>query len=289
MEHKLDSSAKGMVVVTGAASGLGEACTRALDQAGYRVAAGVRRMEDGERLRQTLSERVMPVLLEVTDPQQIAAAAETVRQAAGSAGLAGLVNNAGIASGGPLEFIPIDEFRRTLEINVLGTVAVTQAFLPLLRQGQGRIILNGSISGLFASPFLSPYAASKFALEGIADALRIELKPWNLPVTIIEAGNLATPIWRRSLQDFDRSSQGYPPEAYELYGHIIQKMQGKYADRPLSGLPPEAFAGLVLHILETPRPKARYLLGKDARSKALMRWLPTRLRDWLVWRKVPKK
>jgi NAD(P)-dependent dehydrogenase (short-subunit alcohol dehydrogenase family) len=167
-------------------------------------------------------------------------------------------------------------------------VAVTQAFLPLLRQGHGRILFNGSIAGIFAAPYRSPYSASKFALEAIADVLRTELKPWDIRVAIIEAGNIATPIWSRSLQEFDRSSQEYPPQAFELYGNIISAMRKAIGSRP-RGLPPEAFAELVLHILNTPNPKARYLLGRDAKTKALMGRLPTRLRDWLVWRKVPKK
>jgi NAD(P)-dependent dehydrogenase (short-subunit alcohol dehydrogenase family) len=279
---------KGMVVVTGASGGIGEACAAVLARAGYRVAAGVRREEDGEKLRALVPGRVFPIMLDVTNQEQIACAREQVAEAAGSVGLAGLVNNAGIAAGGPLEFVPVEEFRQQMEINVTGTVAVTQAFLPLLRQGRGRIILNGSIAGLFAAPFRAPYTASKFALEGIADALRIELQPWEIKVVIIEAGNVATQIWTRSLEEFDRSSRSYPPEAFELYGSVIEAIRRAIQSKP-RGIPPERFADLVLHILTTPNPKPRYLLGRDAKSKALLARLPDRLRDWIVLRKVPKK
>lgn len=278
----------GTVLITGASTGIGEACTRLLAQAGYTVAAGVRRQADGERLQEINPEKIKPVLLDVTEAAQVAAAAEQVANWTGPAGLGGLLNNAGIAVGGPLEFVPLDELRRQMEVNLIGPVAVTQAFLPLLRQGGGRLIFNGSIAGVFAAPFRGPYSASKFALEAVADVLRTELRPWGLQVSIIEAGNIATPIWQRSLEEFDRSLQHYPPEAFELYGAVIEAMQAATRSKP-RGISPEVFARLVLHILTTPNPKARYLLGRDALSRDLMRRLPTRLVDWLVWRKVNKR
>jgi NAD(P)-dependent dehydrogenase (short-subunit alcohol dehydrogenase family) len=278
---------RGMVLVTGAASGIGEACTLALAQAGYQVAAGVRKPADGEQLQMINSNNIIPVLLDVTKEEQIASAVENVEKWTGHNGLAGMVNNAGIAVGGPFEFTPITEWRRQMEVNLIGTVAVTQAFIPLLRKASGRIIFNGSIAGIFAAPFRGPYSASKFALEAVVDILRIELKPWNIRVSMIEAGNVSTPIWKRSLEEFEQVSQEYPPEAFDLYGGIIRAMQKAINSKP-KGAPPEAFADLVMHILSTPNPKARYLLGKDARSKALMRKLPDHWVDWLVWRKMPK-
>jgi NAD(P)-dependent dehydrogenase (short-subunit alcohol dehydrogenase family) len=278
---------KGSVLITGASSGIGEACAVVLDRAGYKVFAGVRKAADYERLQAMDSPNLRPLMLDVTDQDQIQEAVEIVRSLTGSGGLYGLVNNAGIAIGGPMEFVPLEELRSQMEVNFIGPVAVSQAFLPLLRRAPGRIILNGSISGRFASPYIGPYSASKFALEAVADVLRIELKPWDIRVSLIEAGNIATPIWSRSLKEFDRTSRNLPPEAFDLYGGIIRIMRDSISDKK-NGAPPEEFARLVLHILETPNPKARYRLGRDAKIKAFIRLLPDSVVDWFVWRKVPR-
>src|SRR5439155_3574156 len=145
------------IVITGASTGIGRACALRLDRMGFRVFAGVRKTEDGEALKQQASERLTPVVIDVTDVASIARAAEMVAAEVGEAGLAGLVNDAGIAVAGPLEFIPIEELRKQLEVNVIGQIAVTQVFLPLLRKGHGRIVNMGSISGRLAVPLLGPY------------------------------------------------------------------------------------------------------------------------------------
>ncbi|PYR57414.1 MAG: short-chain dehydrogenase/reductase, partial [Acidobacteria bacterium] len=168
------------VLITGSSTGIGEACARRLDAAGWRVFAGVRREEDGQRLRAGMSSRLTPVLLEVTDAASMARAARTIGVEGADAGLDGLVNNAGIAVAGPLEYLPIADFRRQLEVNVVGPLAVTQALLPAIRARRGRIVLMGSIAGRMTVPFLGPYSASKFALEAMADALRVELQPWDI-------------------------------------------------------------------------------------------------------------
>ena len=174
-----DLTGRGAVVITGASTGIGRACALDLDGRGFRVFAGVRKDEDGERLR---SERpsIEPLRIDVTDAGEIAAARDRVSEEVGTAGLAGLVNNAGIAVPGPLEHLPIDEFRRQMEVNLVGQVAVTQAFLPLLRTARGRVVNIGSIGGRVALPMLGPYAASKHAMEGISDSLRRELRPWGI-------------------------------------------------------------------------------------------------------------
>ena len=181
-------------MITGASTGIGRACALDLDGRGFRVFAGVRKDEDGERLR---SERpsIEPLRIDVTDAGQIAAARDRVSEEVGTAGLAGLVNNAGIAVPGPLEHLPIDEFRRQMEVNLVGQVAVTQAFLPLLRTARGRVVNIGSIGGRVALPMLGPYAASKHAMEGISDSLRRELRPWGMQVSIVRPGPIATDIW----------------------------------------------------------------------------------------------
>jgi NAD(P)-dependent dehydrogenase (short-subunit alcohol dehydrogenase family) len=279
---------KGSVLVTGASSGIGEACALLLDQAGYQVFAGVRKEEDCARLRSLTSEKLRPMLLDVTDASQIRQVFDAVSQSVGKDGLYGLVNNAGIAIGGPMEFVPMEELRKQMEVNFFGTVAVTQAFLPLLRSAGGRIIINGSIAGRMASPFRGPYSASKYALEAVSDVMRIELKPWDIKVSMIEAGFVETPIWSRSLAEFDRMSRNFPPEAFNLYGEIIRLIRISISKKK-EGTKPEEFARLVRHILETPKPKARYRLGRDAKLKAFIRLLPDAFVDWFILRKMPKK
>src|SRR3954471_14417569 len=170
---------RGAVVITGASTGIGATCAAHLSSLGFRVFAGVRKPEDAERAREAGHE---PLTIDVTDPESIRSAVEQV----GDAPLSGLVNNAGIAVAGPLEFIPIDEFRRQLDVNVVGQVAVTQAFLPALRRSRGRVVFVGSIAGRSALPFLGAYAASKFAVEAVTDALRVELRPWGIDVAVVE-------------------------------------------------------------------------------------------------------
>src|SRR5712691_5002789 len=181
----------GAVVITGAASGIGEACALHLDKLGFCVFAGVRREVDGAALQGKASERLTPLLLDVTDAASIRFAVEIVATGVVETGLAGLVNNAGITVAGPLEFLPVSELRRQLEVNVIGQVAVTQAFLPLLRRGQGRIVNMGSLAGRIATPFIGPYHASKFAMEALTDSLRMELRRWGMHVSLIEPGFIA--------------------------------------------------------------------------------------------------
>src|SRR5436190_20383212 len=189
----------GSVVITGASTGIGKTCALRLDRLGFQVFAGVRRTEDGETLKRQASQRLTPITIDVTDSGSIAAAASMVATAVGDAGLQGLVNNAGIAVACPLEFLPISLLSQQLEVNVTGQIDVTQVFLPLLRAGNGRIVNMGSISGRMAYPLLGPYCASKFALEALTASLRMELRPWHIPVSIIEPGAIATPIWSKAL------------------------------------------------------------------------------------------
>jgi NAD(P)-dependent dehydrogenase (short-subunit alcohol dehydrogenase family) len=274
---------KGAVVITGASTGIGEACALYLDQHGFQVFAGVRKSADGEALRAKASANLTPLFIDVTDPAQIAAAVQTVAKAVASAGLGGLINNAGIALGGPLEFLPLSELRRQFEINVIGQVAVTQAFLPLLRQGQGRVVNMSSISGRVALPFFGPYSASKFALEALNDALRLELKPWGIEVICIEPGSVATPIWDKSLNKGDEIADNLPPASEELYGRKLAALRKAVVKTGQRGIPPEKVAAAVHQALTASRPKIRYVVGLDAKLGALIvKLLPDRLRDWLV-------
>lgn len=271
------------VVITGASSGIGEACALHLDALGYRVFAGVRRQEDGEAVKARASARLTPVLLDVTDVALIHQAAGVVRDAVGAAGLAGLVNNAGIAVGGPLEVVPPADLRKQFEVNVIGQMLVTQAFLPLLRQGRGRIVNIGSISGLAATPFVGPYSASKFALEALTDALRLELRPWGIHVSIVEPGAVESRIWGKGRERAVRMEAAASPEAKACYGEAVARMREAFAQAEQRAIPARAVADAVVHALRAARPKTRYLVGRDARLRALLaRWLPDRLHDWLL-------
>jgi NAD(P)-dependent dehydrogenase (short-subunit alcohol dehydrogenase family) len=272
------------VVVTGASTGIGAACALELDRRGYRVFAGVRREADGLALQERGTERLTPVLLDVTNEAQIKAAAETVRAAVGAAGLAGLVNNAGVATGGPLEFLPLDELRRQLEINVVGVVAVTQAFLPLLRQGRGRIVNIGSSSGRLTIPFMGPYSASKFALGALNDALRLEVRAWGIRVILVEPASVATPIWDKSKVLADDLERRMPPEAHTLYGPVIARFRKLIAASARHALPVEAVTTAVVRALTAPNPKTRYIVGRDTYIQAILGMGPDWLRDRLVAR-----
>jgi NAD(P)-dependent dehydrogenase (short-subunit alcohol dehydrogenase family) len=260
------------VVITGASSGIGEACALRLARTGWEVFAGVRTEADAERLR---GQGVEPVVLDVTDPASIAAAAERL----GAGALHGLVNNAGIAVSMPLEFLPLAELRRQLEVNLVGQVAVTQAFLPHLREGRGRIVNVGSIAGYSALPFLGAYAASKHALEAVTDTLRIELQPFGIEVVIVEPGSIATPMWRKGAEGFQRLAADMPADLGRLYGGRMQAFRRAAAAAAQRGEPAGNVAEVVERALTAERPKTRYLVGRDARRRARVERLPDRLRD----------
>jgi NAD(P)-dependent dehydrogenase (short-subunit alcohol dehydrogenase family) len=272
-------------VVTGSSTGIGEACARWLDRAGHRVFAGVRRAEDGERLRAGSSERLEPVMLDVADRLSIDRARETVETRLGEEGLDGLVNNAGIAVVGPLEHLPVDAFRRQLEVNVVGQLACTQAFLPLLRRATGRVVFMSSIAGRMTLPFLGPYSASKFALEAIADAWRVELQPWGIFVSLVEPGSVATPIWKKGSAAADALEPADRAAMMQQYGEAMTAVRKGAAETARRGISADVVARAVEHALTAGVPRTRYLIGTDARVRALMaQFVPDRLRDWLITR-----
>jgi NAD(P)-dependent dehydrogenase (short-subunit alcohol dehydrogenase family) len=268
-------SARGSVVVTGASSGIGEACALRLAGAGWRVLAGTRAAADGERLRGQGGELLEPVRLDVTDTDSIAAATERL----GDGGLQGLVNNAGIAVSMPLEFLPLDELRRQLEVNLIGQLAVTQAFLPHLRRARGRIVNVGSIAGRSSLPFLGAYAASKHALEAVTDALRVELRPFGIEVAIVEPATIATPIWTKGGENVQRLLEGLPADVLTLYGERMAAFRNAAAAAAERAEPADEVAKVVEHALTAERPKTRYLVGRDARRRSRVERLPDRLRD----------
>jgi NAD(P)-dependent dehydrogenase (short-subunit alcohol dehydrogenase family) len=271
------------VAITGASTGIGQATALHLDRLGYRVFAGVRREADGNGLRSKGSERLTPVLLDVADSRSVEAAAKTISSEVGERGLAGLVNNAGIVVGGPLEFVPVDELRRQLEVNTVGPVVVSQHFLPLLRLGTGRIVFVSSIGGRFSQPIVGPYCASKFALEALADALRMELAPSGIHVSVVEPGAVKTMIFEKGSRYGDEALKQLPEEGIRLYGKATKAVLDFFAKMEGSAIPPDRVARVIEHALTAARPKTRYLVGSDARIQGLLAWLlPDRARDALL-------
>lgn len=271
------------VVITGASTGIGAGCAIGCAQQGMTVFAGVRDLRAGEALQAKGSAAIIPLLLDVTDGESIKRAAETVGQRVGGAGLSGLVNNAGVAIGSPLEIIPLPQLRKQLEVNVIGQIAVTQAFLPLLRQARGRIVNMGSIAGRGTIPMMGPYSASKFALEALTDALRLELYPWGIEVSIIEPGAIATPIWDKSLNQASDVQKDVPAEGKLLYEKAADQVRERVRESAQRAIPVDAVVQAVLHALTARRPKTRYLVGTDAKIRAMMaKWLPDRIQDWML-------
>ncbi len=258
------------VLVTGASSGIGLASALRLARSGWRVFGGVRTEDDADALR---TQGIEPLRLDVTDPDEIAAAAEAV-----GSELDGLVANAGIAVAAPLELVPLEELRRQLEVNVVGQVAVAQAFLPGLRRSRGRMVLMGSIGGRSALPFLGPYAASKHALEAFADVLRVELQPFGVAVSIVEPASVSTAIWAKGAAHADAMRESMPSDRSELYAARIAKFRDVALKRG-PGVDADVVAKAVEHALTATRPKARYLVGRDAHLRAWIERLPPRLRD----------
>ncbi|MCP4260581.1 MAG: SDR family oxidoreductase [Planctomycetes bacterium] len=266
---------KKTILISGASTGIGRHCALGLIKAGFKVLAGVRSEKAGEELAQIAPEQIKPVMLDITDRQSIDSAADLVS----AKNLYGLVNNAGIAVVGPLEFLPLEKIRKQFDVNLFGHIAVTQAFLPILRKSEGRIVNMSSVSGLVAFPFLGPYASSKFALEAFSDSLRRELKPWKIMVSLIEPGNIKTPLWNKLLFAAKSTAKNFSPEVEMYYGKKIMNMQhnARWASENASA--PSAVADAVLHALTANRPKVRYVVGLAARKYSMLRRL---LPDWAL-------
>lgn len=273
-----------VALVTGCSTGIGRATALRLDASGWTVHAGVRATADAESLAAAGSDRLVPLILDVTDADSIAAAAGRL-DAGSAAGLGALVNNAGVAYTGPLEFVPLDEFRNQLEVNLTGQVALTQAMIPALRRGRGRIVNVTSIGGIVATPFFGPYNASKFGLEAVSDCLRVELRPWGIETTVIEPGSIATEIWSSGMSRFDRTEQRMPPQALSLYGKAIAGLRRAATETGERGIPADRVAAVIERALVTKRPRARYRVGRDAHVMAtLSRILPDRAWDRAIAR-----
>lgn len=271
------------ILVTGASTGIGAACVLRLDRLGYRVFAGIRKPEDADRLRSQASPALQPVRLDVRVQAEIDAVVAAIGAEVGNVGLAGLVNNAGVAVGGPIEFLPVEQVRRQFEVNVFGLLAVTQACLPLLRTARGRIINMGSIAGRSVSPFVVPYCMSKFAVEALTDGLRLELADAGIHVAVVEPGAVKTPIWDKGREALGGVGGVLPPQAFERYGRQLAFFGKLLALNDRRGVPADLVADAVVDALESREPRTRYLVGRDAKVRAVVaRLLPDRAGDWLL-------
>lgn len=291
------------VVITGCSSGIGFDCAVDLAGRGWRVLAAVRRSEDGDKLVANAGPNVLPLMLDVTDPTAIASAAQVVQAELGEGRLDGLVNNAGILLAGPLESIDIESLRRQFEVNVFGVHAVTLAMLPFLkrevspssggdsscRKRTARLVMMGSISGRITPPLYGAYAASKHALEAMADAWRMELCDQGVDVSIVQPDSVATPIWHKATEtladnDHSRSQQesGVKERTSPLSAQLRTVRRSGLANAR-TGMPPERVVAAVRHALSTTRPRANYPVGWRTRASFIaQQWLPTRLFDTIL-------
>jgi NAD(P)-dependent dehydrogenase (short-subunit alcohol dehydrogenase family) len=270
------------VVVTGTSTGIGWGIAKVLTTKGFRVFGSVRKKADADRLSAELGSRFVPLLFDVTDEAAVQAAATEVRAALGGETLAGLVNNAGIAVAGPLLTLPISEFRRQIDTNLVGAVIVIQAFAPLLGTDRqlkgrpGRILNISSVGGRVATPFLAPYHASKFGVEGLSESLRRELLCYEIDVIVIAPGAVATAIWGK-VEQIDVApyvNTPYAPALERLCAYMVALGKG--------GLPPERLGQAVMHALTTTRPKVRYAITPQPIQDWLGRNLPKRLIDRMI-------
>ena len=280
------------VLITGASTGIGAACAIRLAAAGMHVYAGVREDADGAALRAQNAALITPLHIDVTDADSIAAAVATLDAQLGDAGLNGLINNAGIAIGGPLEVLPMNEIRRQFDVNVFGALAVTQAFLPQLRRARGRIVNMGSIAGRIALPFLGPYCMSKSALRAMTHALRLEVDAWGIDVALVEPGAIATPIWKKSNAAADVMQATLQNDTLAHYSRHLEGIRRVIAKAEEQAISADAVARAVEHALTAAHPKTEYLVGNDARMRAainavLPQFLQDKLHRWFL--KFPRR
>jgi NAD(P)-dependent dehydrogenase (short-subunit alcohol dehydrogenase family) len=267
------------VLVTGASRGIGRAVALRLAELGWEVYAGIRRPEDADALTAAGS-RVSPLALDVTDEQHIAALDDGLPRQ-----LDAVINNAGIVVDGPVEALPPSELRRQLEVNVVAQIAVTQAVLPRLRRSRGRVLFVSSVSGRTVTPWLGAYSASKFALEALADALRIELRPWGVKVILIEPGNTDTDLWRSADRQLESTAAGLDDEHRSLYAGHIEGMRRLTPVLQRTAVPVERVVRAVERALTDRRPRARYPVGVQTKAQvALSAATPTSINDAVMAR-----
>jgi NAD(P)-dependent dehydrogenase (short-subunit alcohol dehydrogenase family) len=264
------------IVISGASTGIGASSAERLARDGFLVFAGVRTDSDAAAV-EALHPNVRALRLDVTDDASIEAAVTTVAEE--GVLLRGLVNNAGIAVGGPVEFLPLALWRRVYDVNLFGAIGLTQAFLPLLRAARGRLVFVGSIGGRMAAPFIAPYSSSKFALRALADALRVELRPTGIRVVLIEPGGVKTPIWRKGRDSKQELLDAMAPAAVHHYGPQMDAMFAATESEERSGMPVERVSDAIAEALTSPKPRSNYLVGLQARGGSILALMPAAFRE----------
>jgi len=268
------------VLITGSSTGIGFACATYLDKQGFKVFAGIRNAADAGKLKASASDRLTPILLDVTNPESIQKAFDFVKNKVGEAGLSGLINNAGIGIASPVEFFPMSDLRRLFDVNVFGQISVIQTFLPLLRQAKGRIINIGSIGDRITMPFGGALCASKSAFASFTEAMRLELSSWGIKVCLIEPASISTPAVDKVKVGNEKSIENLSTEGARLYASNFRLFTQRAIEREKNGSQPEVVANVVYHALTTKQPKTRYLVGKDSNLLAtLAKWMPDPVLD----------
>ncbi len=273
------------VVITGTSSGIGKACALYLDKMGFKVYAGVRKQVDGDNLKKEASDRLTPIILDVCNAESISTAVSIIKKETGG-NLFGLINNAGIGQGGPLEITPVSEIRKVMEINVIGLMAVTQAFLPMLRESKGRIVNIGSSTSIIAFPGASVYAASKFAVRAFTDSLRVELKLFDMSAILVVPGHVETVMWNKEEEYKDTLHKTTAPEIAQKYAPIIKF--GNKLTAETERIPANEVAEVIATSLTTKKPKRYYYVGKDSKGISLIVKFPKRFLDWMFYKRIKK-
>lgn len=273
------------ILITGASSGIGHATALRLARIGWRVFAAVRKETDAEQIKAKGTHNLETVLIDVGDKASINAAAAEVASRLNGRGLDGLFNNAGIGSVSPVEFTPLDVLRHVYEINLFGQVAVIQAFLPLVREAEGRIVNTCSVGDHLTPPFAGALASSKAAFASMSSALRLELRGQGIHVCVIEPGSINTPAVEKTLGAVEQTIADFSSQARALYGEPLRRMAAAFAKSEHAGSSPETVAAVVERALTERNPKTRYAAGKDSFKLAVLaRFLPEKLLDLAVLR-----
>jgi NAD(P)-dependent dehydrogenase (short-subunit alcohol dehydrogenase family) len=266
------------VVITGTSTGIGRACVERMAAEGWTVYAGVRKEADGDDLVKAITGDVRPVLLDVTNTDHIAAVAAQLSDELGARGLDGLVNNAGVAQGGPIETVTDEDWRWHFDVNVFGLVNLTRELLPLVLAARGRVVNIASVAGRVATPMMGPYSAGKHAVEAISETLRFELADQGVRVACVEPGEIASAIWEKADEQLVQVTGTLSDDVKGRYRRHIDMLYGFVADGTKRGIPASRVATAVHHALTADRPKHRYLVGPDAKAVGIVSRLPDRVR-----------
>jgi NAD(P)-dependent dehydrogenase (short-subunit alcohol dehydrogenase family) len=275
----------GNVLITGTSTGIGKATALHLDKLGYRVFASIRNESDADALRAQAPERLTPFFLDVTDAESILKAKHEISTLVGEQGLSGVVNNAGVSFATPLEFVDLDSLRLLFEVNVFGLLAITKAMLPLVRKAHGKIINVSSDSTFVVAPFHGPYSASKLAVNGFSDALRRELAPFGVQVSVIIAGSIDTPIWEKAAKLTVQTMRHQASEVDALYGKSFKKLAEVFMQIGRHGITPNSVARVIASALAAKQARHYYLVGRDAHFLSIIKSVtPEAWKDRMVFR-----